>query len=144
MLEVTEMTREEMDSLLREAHYGHLGCVRDQRPYVVPMSYAYDDGAVYLFTTEGTKTEIMSANHEVCFQVEEVTDEMNWRSVMLSGRAERLSDTGEIERAMQLLTARNPGLAPAINETKIGQWTRPAHIAVYRIRAEALYGRKTA
>lgn len=144
MLEITEMTREEMESLLRGARYGHLGCSRDDRPYVVPMSYAYDAGAVYFFTTEGTKTEYMAANHEVCFQVEEVEEEGRWRSVMISGRAERLKRPEDLERAMQLLTARNPQLAPALNETRIGHWTRPSHVVVYRVRAEALYGRRTA
>ncbi|HZI19792.1 MAG TPA: pyridoxamine 5'-phosphate oxidase family protein [Pyrinomonadaceae bacterium] len=143
MPEVTEMGREEMEALLRGARYGHLGCARDGQPYVVPMSFAYEGGAVYLFTTEGTKTEYMAANHEVCFQVEEVEDETRWRSVMLSGRAERLTAAAAVERAMQLLTARNPRLAPALSETRIGGWKRPTRIAVYRIRAEALYGRKT-
>jgi uncharacterized protein len=143
MLEVTEMTREEMEELLRGARYGHLGCTRDGQPYVVPMSYAYDDGAVYLFTTEGTKTEYMAANREVCFQVEEVEDETKWSSVMLSGRAERLTAAADVERVMQLLTTRNPRLMPALSETTIGSWKRPSRIAVYRIRAAALYGRKT-
>jgi uncharacterized protein len=143
MLEVTEMAREEMEELLRGARYGHLGCTRDGQPYVVPMSYAYDDGAVYLFTTEGTKTEYMAANREVCFQVEEVEDETKWSSVMLSGRAERLTAAADVERVMQLLTTRNPRLMPALSETTIGSWKRPSRIAVYRIRAAALYGRKT-
>jgi len=144
MLEVKEMEREEMEALLAAARYGHLGCARDGRPYVVPMSFAYEAGAVYLFTTEGTKTEYMAANHEVCFQVEEVEDETSWRSVMVTGRAARLTAADEVEHAMQLLTARNPSLAPALSRTRVGDWKRPTRIAVYRVRAEAVYGRKTA
>ena len=144
MLEITEMSRDEAAALLARAAYGHLGCARDGHPYVVPMNYAYEAGDIYFFTTEGTKTEFISANREVCFQVEEVEDALHWQSVMATGRAERLNAPAELERAMQLLAARNPTLAPALNHTKIGPWTRLGHIAVYRIRPAAVYGRKTA
>ena len=86
------------------------------------------------FTTEGTKTEYMAANREVCFQVEEVEGATSWRSVMLTGRAGRLTSAEETERAMLLVSERNPTLAPAFNRTKIGPWTRLTHVAIYRIR----------
>jgi len=143
MLEVSDMTRAEMDALLARARYGHLGVSRDGHPYVVPMHYAFDGRDLYFFTTDGTKTEYIAANREVCFQVEEVEDALRWRSVMLTGRAERLTAPEDTERAMQLISERNPTLAPAINRTKIGPWTRLSHVVIFRIRAEALYGRKT-
>ncbi|MDQ1591523.1 MAG: Pyridoxamine 5-phosphate oxidase, partial [Pyrinomonadaceae bacterium] len=40
MLEVKEMLRGEMLALLLRGGYGHLGCSRDDHPYVVPMHYA--------------------------------------------------------------------------------------------------------
>ena len=143
MLEIKQMSRGEMLALLLRAGYGHLGCARDGHPYVVPMHYAFDSQDLYFFTTEGTKTEFIAANHEVCFQVEEVTDASLWRSVMLTGRAERLTKPEELEHAMQLITERNPTLTPALNETKIGEWKRLRNIAVYRVRPDALYGRRT-
>ena len=143
MLEVKEMSRGEILALLMRGGYGHLGCSRDNHPYVVPMHYAFDSQALYFFTTDGTKTEFMAANHEVCFQVEEVTDVRRWRSVMITGRAEQVSGDKEMARAMQLITERNPTLTPALHETRIGAWKRPGKIAVYRIRPEAIYGRHT-
>jgi nitroimidazol reductase NimA-like FMN-containing flavoprotein (pyridoxamine 5'-phosphate oxidase superfamily) len=144
MLEVREMSREEIARLLGRGWYGHLGCSRDGHPYVVPLSYAYDEGDLYFFTTEGTKTEFIAANHEVCFQVEEVEGPERWQSVMLTGRAELLSDTAEVEHAMFLVSERNPSLSPALSRTKIGAWTRLSRIALYRLRPEAAYGRRTA
>ena len=143
MLEVSDMTRAEMEALLGSARYGRLGVSRDGHPYVVPMHYAFDGRDLYFLTTEGTKTEYIAANREVCFQVEEVEDAARRRSVMPTGRAERLTAPEETERAMQLISERNPALAPAINRTKIGPWTRLSHVVIFRIRAEALYGRKT-
>ena len=143
MLQIRDMARGEMAALLAHAEYGHLGLARDGHPYVVPMHYAFDGEDIYFFTTEGTKTEFIEANHEVCFQVEEVADASRWRSVMLTGRAKRLAKSEEVERAMQLITERNPTLTPALNRTEIGAWKRLANIAVYRVRPEALYGRTT-
>jgi len=143
MLKVGDMTHAEMETLLNSARYGHLAVARDDHPYVVPMNYAFDGRDLYFLTTEGTKTEYIAANREICFQVEEVEDATRWRSVMLTGRAERLTAPDETERAMRLIAERNPTLAPAINNTKIGAWTRLSHLAIFRVRAEALYGRKT-
>jgi uncharacterized protein len=143
MLEIKDMTKDEISSLLLSASYGHLGCSRDNHPYVVPMHYGYDSKNIYLFTTEGTKTEFMSANREVCFQVEDVENTLHWRSVMVTGRAERVSKPEELEHAMQFITEKNPSLAPALNNTHIGAWSRLNHMVVFRIRPEALYGRKT-
>jgi nitroimidazol reductase NimA-like FMN-containing flavoprotein (pyridoxamine 5'-phosphate oxidase superfamily) len=143
MLEIREMSRGEMLALLLRAGYGHLGCARDGHPYVVPMNYAFDSQDLYFFTTEGTKTEFIAANREVCFQVEEVTDGARWQSVMLTGRAERLARPDEMERAMQLITERNPALTPALSETKIGAWKRLTKIAIYRVRPDAMHGRAT-
>ena len=70
-------------------------------------------------------------------------DGQNWQSVMLTGRAELLTDPTEVERAMLLVSERNPSLTPAINRTKIGAWTRLNRIALYRLRPDAVYGRKT-
>jgi nitroimidazol reductase NimA-like FMN-containing flavoprotein (pyridoxamine 5'-phosphate oxidase superfamily) len=133
----------EMQALLLRVGFGHLGCTRDDHPYVVPMHYSYDGRDIYFFTTEGTKTEFIAANHEVCFQVEEITDPSNWRSVMVIGEAQRLTRPDEMEHAMQLITERNQTLTPALNRTDIGAWHRLSNIAIYRIQTSAVYGRKS-
>lgn len=142
MLKVENMSQDEMALLLRRGKLGHLGCSYDNHPYVVPMNYAYDGEYLYFFTTEGTKTDYISANSEVCFQVEEVIDAANWQSVMVFGRAERLSNSDDMAQAMLLISERNPTLTPALSETKIGAWKRFSHIAVYRIHPHSTCGRK--
>lgn len=143
MLKVEDMSQEEMRELLLRIGFGHLGCVRHNRPYVVPMHYAYTEQDFYLFTTEGTKTEAIAENPEVCLQVEEVLDSSRWRSVMVNGRAERITNPEEVERAMQLITESNPTLTPALNLTQIDAWGRANKIAVYRVRPDVIDGRKT-
>lgn len=144
MLRVKEMSRPEIVALLRRDKTGHLGCTRDGHPYVVPMNYAFDGRDLYFFTTEGTKTEYIAANHEVCFQVEEVEDVRNWSSAMALGPAERIHELRDLEYAMRLLAGRNPALDPAVNETKVGAWRRFNNVVIYRVRPHSLHGRRTA
>jgi nitroimidazol reductase NimA-like FMN-containing flavoprotein (pyridoxamine 5'-phosphate oxidase superfamily) len=143
MVEIEEMAAHETHGLLRRMHYGHLGCARNNRPYVVPIHYAYDDTDFYIFTTEGMKTEFISANPEVCLQVEEVHHPGNWQSVVVTGKAELLTEQEDTERAMQYITKINPTLTPAINRMWIDPWGRASKVAIYRIHPDIISGRKT-
>lgn len=143
MLKVEDMSLAEMHELLERQSFGHLGCARDGRPYVVPMNYAFDGKNLYFFTTEGMKTHFIESNPEVCLQVEEVEDSSHWRSVMVIGRAERLTNTEDVQQAMQHIRDRNPSLTPAISATNVDAWGRAVDIALYRVTPEITDGRKT-
>ena len=144
MLKVEDMPPEEMHALLRRESFGHLGCAREGRPYVLPMNYAYDGKELYFFTTEGMKTQFIQANPQVCLQIEEITDSTHWRSVMVIGKAEQITGSEEMQRAMKLITERNPSLTPAISATQLDTWGRAVDIALYRITPELIDGRQTA
>jgi len=143
MLEVEDMPPKEMHALLQRVGFGHLGCARDNRPYVVPMHYAYDSKDLYFFTTHGTKTEYIAANPDVCLQVEEVVDRLHWQSVMVNGRAEEITGREDREHAMQLITEANPTLKPALSNTRLDSIGRATEIAIYRLRPAIMDGRKT-
>jgi nitroimidazol reductase NimA-like FMN-containing flavoprotein (pyridoxamine 5'-phosphate oxidase superfamily) len=142
VLRVEDMPPAEMYALLQTANFGHLGYSHNGRRYVVPMHYAYNGKELYFFTTEWMKTQFMNGNPQVCLQVDEVTDNSHWRSVMVIGSAERLTDDNEMERAMQQITARNPSLTP-IRATELDAFGRAFEIALYRIQPEIIDGRKT-
>lgn len=143
MVEIEEMAPQDIYSFLERHSYGHLGCARDGRPYVIPIHYAFDKQEVYIFTTEGMKTEYIEANPQVCLQVEEVHDPSNWQSVVLIGDAELLTQQEDTERAMQFITETNPTLTPAINTMWIDPWGRASKVAVYRIKPRVMSGRQT-
>ena len=143
MLRVEDMAPAEMHALLQRESFGHLGCARGGRPYVVPMQYAYDGKELFFFTTQGMKTQFIDANPQVCLQVEEITDSTHWRSVMVVGKAEQITRNEEMQRAMKLITERNPSLTPAISATELDALGRAVDIALYRITPELIDGRKT-
>jgi len=143
MLKVEDMAPAEMHVLLQRESFGHLGCARNNRPYVVPMHYGYDGKELFFFTTQGMKTQFIDANPQVCLQVEEITDSTHWRSVMVIGQAEQITGKEEMQQAMQLISERNPSLTPAISSTAVDSLGRAVDIALYRIVPELIDGRKT-
>ena len=143
MTEVDEMEIPESEEVLDRVGYGHLACSRDDQPYVVPVNYFYDKPDIYIYTTEGMKTEIIRANPRVCLQVEEVVDNGDWRSVIVTGEAEQITDGKEREKAIKLILSRNPTLSPAISIRWVDNWVRENIEVVYRVRPGLITGRSS-
>jgi uncharacterized protein len=143
MLDIDEMSSKEIHELLHQVEYGHLGCIHEGKPYVMPMYYYLEDSDIYLFTTVGMKTHDINTNPEICLQVEEIHGSLHWRSVIVNGRASRLTEQPDIDRAMHLIKERNKTLSPAINRTWIDTEGRSEAIAIYRIHEYEMSGRTT-
>lgn len=141
MVEVQEMTDREIEVLLEKAGYAHFACSENDRPYIVPIHYVYNAPFVYFYTTDGKKTRIIKENPNVCLQVEEVIDRENWRSVVLNGTAEEITDPQEREDVVNSLRKTNPTLTPAISIRWMDNWIRENVEAIYRIKPETLTGR---
>ncbi len=99
-----ELTRAQIDELLREQLVGRIGCHAGGLTYVVPVIYAYDGESIYTHTLVGQKVEMMRANPEVCFEVDEYLDG-SWRSAIVQGRVEELAGE-ESAHALSLLAER--------------------------------------
>lgn len=143
MVQVEDMGNSDSKKLLQRVGYGHLGLASDSHPYVVPIHYAYDEPYIYIFTTEGKKTGIIENNPEICLQVEELTDEKHWQSVIVVGDAVQLTNKVEIKSAMDLILATNPKLTPALSIRWMDQWIRSNVDVVYRIIPKTMTGRTT-
>ncbi len=127
---VHEMTPDECHEFLKRVKFGRLGCAHDNQPYVVPIYFACDGKHLYCFSTEGRKIEWMRQNPLVCVEVDEVISHLDWRSVVVLGRYEELSDVParikDREYALELLQKR-------------AMWWQPAYVAVeHRSSPDAL------
>ena len=108
-----ELNNDQIEHVLHSEAIGRIGCHDAGRAYVVPITYVYDGEAVYGHSTEGQKLHMMRANPFVCFEVEQVDDLANWRSVIAWGTFEELSGDDE-HRALQLLIDRLMPLMPSV------------------------------
>ena len=141
MIEVREMDQFEIDNVISGRDYGHLACSQNDQPYVVPVHYVYDESRIYIYTTEGKKTEIIDSNPHVCLQVEEVTNGEDWRSVIVVGDASQITEPKEREKAIRLIRAGNPTLTPALSVRWMDCWVRENREVIYRITPTAMTGR---
>ena len=96
---IHEMSTAECHAILERTNIGRLGCAHDNQPYVVPINFAFDGRYFYGFTTLGQKVEWMRSNPLVCLEVDEVTNQSQWTSIVASGRYEELPDEPKYEKA---------------------------------------------
>lgn len=143
---IHEMSETECRKALAEANLGRLGCSRDNRPYVVPIYFAFDGKHIYAFSTLGQKIEWMRSNPHVCLEIDERISQSNWMSVIVSGSYEELPDEPEFEiarrQAQDVLQQRIMWWEPAI----LAGCPRDTPIAItpvtYRIHIESMTGRR--
>src|SRR5215469_17877620 len=99
------LSEQEIEAVLRHGVVGRIGCHAEGRTYIVPVTYAYDDSAIYAHSAEGLKLRMMRANPNVCFQIDQMENLANWKSVIAWGRFEELRGR-DADHAMALLLAR--------------------------------------
>lgn len=146
MLEIQELSNSQIEEVLQRIDYGHLACSKGDLPYVVPIHFAYlteQTGEIFIYTTEGKKTDIIDVNPRVCIQVEDVTDNENWISVIVEGIAERVTEPVERERVVNRIRATNPELTPALSIHWMDSWVRENVEVIYRVTPTVTSGRQT-
>ncbi|HSP53598.1 MAG TPA: pyridoxamine 5'-phosphate oxidase family protein [Cryobacterium sp.] len=108
-----ELNDEDIDSVLHEAVIGRIGCHVAGQTYIVPVSYAYDGEHVYGHSGTGRKVVMMRENPSVCFEVEQVDDLGNWKTVIAWGAFEELTGTDAAAGRLILLARFAPLLGSA-------------------------------
>jgi len=117
---ISKLTPEEIENLLYQQFIGHLGCQDKDTVHVSPVNYAYDDGNIYCHSVEGRNVVMMRNNPKVCFQVDEMKDMANWRSVIAWGNFEEINDETQRKKALHILSARRLPITSNI-ATHLGQ-----------------------
>lgn len=139
---IAKMSTEETIELLQKIGYGHLGCIHEGKPHVIPMQYYFKNDTIYMFADRGAKSHDLAKHPEICLQVEELGDTKNWSSITIDGRAEILEDSTKFAEIAQVIKAQNPTFFPVINReiTEISELEKA--IVIYRIQADKMTGTK--
>ncbi|HRE50733.1 MAG TPA: pyridoxamine 5'-phosphate oxidase family protein [Flavitalea sp.] len=144
---IGKLTDPEIEETLAKAFIGRIGCHADDLTYVTPVSYAYDGKHIYVRTSEGMKVNMMRQNPKVCFQVDQMENMANWKSVIVWGVFEELRDPELRNNALEKLADRIYPLVSSETVHFSHEWPfKPADMAsikgvVFRIAIDKKTGR---
>ena len=131
--------------LLARAKVGRLACAHEGQPYITPMSFTYEAGWLYSFSTVGQKITWMRANPLVCVETEELVDRQNWATVIALGRYEELPKTPSDSNrtlAYDLLQRRPMWWEPGYAKTVIDGKERSLESVYFRIHVSKITGHR--
>jgi nitroimidazol reductase NimA-like FMN-containing flavoprotein (pyridoxamine 5'-phosphate oxidase superfamily) len=143
-----ELTHEQIEHLLHSEVVGRIGCHAEGRTYVVPVNYGYQGEFEYRHAAEGMKLQMLRANPEVCFEVDQRTGLSYWQSVIAWGTFEELEGQ-EATRAIDLLLDRllpliaSEGVPATRDEARktLAEEAPVEDLTIYRIRLHERTGR---
>jgi len=80
-----ELERTEIEEILLRNNVGRLAFSFHDRVDIQPIHYVYERGWLYGRTSEGDKINSLTHNQWVAFEVDEVTDVFDWKSIVIHG-----------------------------------------------------------
>jgi nitroimidazol reductase NimA-like FMN-containing flavoprotein (pyridoxamine 5'-phosphate oxidase superfamily) len=131
------MKEEETRELLQNGRIGRLGCVLQGEPYLVPMSYVFDTDSIYLHSYPGSKIKALKSNPRACFQVDEVDNEISWRSALAFGCYEEVKDDERRAWVLRRFLTHFPGLTPV---ESVPVHDGGSSVIIFRIRIDRMTG----
>lgn len=106
--------RDEVFAILDEGLIAHVGVQTPDGPLVLPMAYGRDDNTLYLHGAAANHLLGTGEGHEICATVSLVDglvmartpfhNSMNYRSVVVRGRATKIEEPDAKLRALKLIT----------------------------------------
>jgi len=139
---LSELTSDVIETMLANQYFGRIGCAAESRVLIEPLMYYYDGHVIYGMTREGTKTHLLHKNPNVAFEIDEILSPYTWRSVVVEGTFEELSDD-ERDYALYLLQQRK---IPVFSDERFsysGIDSSKSHKVIYPIVYRINISRKT-
>ena len=88
-----ELNEMQMNHFLLTQAVGRIACTDGKKPYIVPVTYMFDGKDIIGQTKEGKKLTIMRNNRNVCFEVDAMSNMVNWQSIIIDGTFSELKGT---------------------------------------------------
>lgn len=101
----------EINEIIGEANFCNVAMSRNNIPYIIPMNFGFYGQCIYLHSSdEGLKIDILKENPHVCIgivcdaqlvkSIDVCKSNMKYRSVLIFGRTEFISDEIEKKKAL--------------------------------------------
>ena len=141
---IKEMSDYDLREMIQNSHVGRLAYILDDRPVIVPMSFRFNGGSLYSFTTDGQKTAAMRKNDAVCILFDHIISRTEWKTVVLQGRYREIAREDEKAAIVNIMSAEPTWWEPAYTKTvtKDGG-TRKLEPVFFRVDVESASGHQT-
>ncbi|MFC1545076.1 pyridoxamine 5'-phosphate oxidase family protein [Gemmatimonadota bacterium] len=137
-------------NLLETAETGHLAMCRDDEPYMVPISFVWNEGRIFFHgSTSGKKMDFISANPRVCFVVQDselvpgpdpCKLHFSYRSTLAYGFARIVDDIDEQVEALRLLAEKySPGSGHLMNRQRVESYD---DLAIIEMKVDEITSRE--
>lgn len=116
---------------------GHLGCIDQDEPYVVPINYLVEDHCIYSHSLPGRKIDALRRHARACLQVDQVLNDFHWQSAIAFGNYEEVTDELKRTSVLRKLLDRFPELTPVESHlAREGTWK----VIVFCLRIDHVTG----
>jgi uncharacterized protein len=145
---------DDAEAILSEALVAHVGIIDDGWPVVIPMTFLYQDGCVYLHGAPGSRlVKSLATGDRVCIETTLVdgriaskaaeSHSLNYRSVVCFGRGAFVEDQDRRRRILEAMIARYfPGRAAGVDYAPISEREdKSTRLVEVRIEAMSAKGR---
>ncbi|MFT4921288.1 MAG: nitroimidazol reductase NimA-like FMN-containing flavoprotein [Haloarculaceae archaeon] len=126
-----QMNADEMQGFLSSQSTGVLGFSTDDVPYMIPMSYAFDEDSIYftyLIGSDSQKETLTEQSERAGFLVYNVETMFNWQSVLVSGPISSVPEAEWSDLEELLASAWRPELFQSSNA--------PGQVGVYELEID--------
>lgn len=141
-------SEKEVEEILKTARICRIAINDKDAPYLVPVCYGYERGAIYFHSAlQGKKIDLLQRNNNVCFEVEDGVElktsrqacgfGMKYRSVIGRGIAVRLERPAEKLDGLNVLMRQFTGKEFPIPDNAL------SNVAVFRIDVEEMTGKSS-
>jgi nitroimidazol reductase NimA-like FMN-containing flavoprotein (pyridoxamine 5'-phosphate oxidase superfamily) len=141
---ITKIRGRECREILTRLSYGRLACSCNNRPYIVPIYFAFETDRLFCFSTLGRKIEWMRENPLVCLEADEVRAHDDWVSVIVMGRYLEIPNTREHatnrEQVRSLLQKRSLWWQSGYTASQVRRKGKPSVPVFYTIQIEEMSG----
>lgn len=124
-------------AVIKAGRMGHLGCIDQDEPYVVPLNYLVEDGRIYSHSLPGRKISALRAHPRACLQVDQIQSDFHWRSAIAFGDFAEVDDAEKRTIVLRQLLERYPELTPVESYlAREGKW----EVIVFCLRIDKVTG----
>lgn len=130
------LSESEARHLFQAARVARLGCIVNGAPYVVPINCYLEGDDLFSHSLPGQKISGLRENPQACVQVDEIEDDLRWRSAIAFGRYEEVTKSNERAEILTRLLRKFPMLTPV--ESAIAVDGTSQQVIVFKIKIERL------